>query len=182
MILNKLYLKGSFTISLDKIEDERGFFARYYCTDELKNSGIIFEVLQINNSFNKYKGTIRGLHFQKPPKAEKKIVRCINGAIWDVIVDLRKGSKTFGKWYGTELSSENRLMMYVPEGFAHGFQTLSDNTEIIYLHSEFYSKKHEDALLYNDEKLLIDWPIRIENISKKDKKNKRLIQIEPLIV
>tara|TARA_Y100001958_G_scaffold30445_1_gene19586 strand:+ start:3181 stop:3735 length:555 start_codon:yes stop_codon:yes gene_type:complete len=168
MIFNKLPVLGAYTIELDKKDDERGFFSRFWCEKEFKDLNLDTSIVQINNSLSTKKATLRGLHFQYPPKAETKIVRCINGSIWDVIVDIRLESKTYGKWYGAELSSENRTMMYVPKGFAHGFISLTDNSEIIYLVSEFYSQKNESALRWNDPFHGIKWPIKPEVVSEKD--------------
>ncbi len=181
MKLIKLKLDGAYSIELDKKEDSRGFFARIWCREEFSLFNINTKIAQINNSMNKKKGTLRGLHFQRPPKAEAKIVRCISGAIWDVIVDLRKNSPTFGKWYGKELNSNNKSMMYVPEGFAHGFQTLINNTEILYIHTESYSKDHEGGILFSDENIGIEWPLQVSEISEKDKSHPKLNKIRPII-
>ena len=176
----KLPLKGAYTIDMEKYGDDRGFFARYWCQNEFSKIGLDPNIVQINNSMSKNKGTLRGLHFQRPPRAETKIVRCIHGAVWDVVVDLRVDSSTFGNWFGTELTAENRTMMYVPKGFAHGFQTLVDNVELLYLHSEFYSKEDEGGLLYNDEDVAIDWPLPIPEISERDKSHPLLHELEPI--
>lgn len=176
----ELPLKGSYTIDLEKLEDERGFFARYWCQNEISKIGLDTNVVQINNSVNKTKGTIRGLHFQRPPKAETKIIRCIKGSIWDVIVDLRFESPTYGKWYSYELNEDNRTMMYVPKGFAHGFQTLVDDVEILYMHSEFYSKNYEAGLFYNDEDLAINWPLPVTQITSRDKSHPVFRDIQPI--
>ena len=164
----ELPLKGAFTIGLERREDKRGFFARYWCKQELNSLGLDTNIVQINNSRSKYKGTLRGLHFQYPPKAETKIIRCIRGSIWDVIVDIRKDSKTYGEWYGTELNEENGSMLYVPKGFAHGFVSLSDNSEIIYLVTEYYSPEAEGTLRWNDPFHGIKWPLEPKIISEKD--------------
>ena len=134
----------------------------------------------MNTTLSKKQSTVRGLHFQRPPKAETKIVRCISGSIWDVIVDIRENSPTYGKWYGVELNDNNRTMMYVPKGFAHGFQTLVDNVELLYLHSEFYSKKHEGGLLYADKTVNIDWPLPVSGISERDKVHPMLSELNPI--
>jgi dTDP-4-dehydrorhamnose 3,5-epimerase len=176
----ELPLKGSYTIELEKIEDKRGFFARYWCQNEISKIGLDTNIVQINNSVSKTKGTIRGLHFQRPPKAETKIIRCIKGYIWDVIVDIRLESPTYGKWYGYELSEENRTMMYVPKGFAHGFQTLVDDVELIYLHSEFYSKNNEAGLFYNDKDIAIDWPLSVTETTSRDESHPKLRDIKPI--
>ena len=161
-------LNGSFTIQLDPINDERGWFARYFCKKEFSTIGHNKEWVQMNHSFSLKKGTLRGMHFQKPPYSEIKLVRCIQGSVFDVIIDLRKDSPTFLKWVGTELSAENKLMMYIPEGFAHGFQTLEDNSGLLYMHTAYYSPEAEDGLRYNDPQVNISWPIEISEISMRD--------------
>ena len=180
MIFNELPLKGAYTIDLEKREDGRGFFARFFCSEEFENQGLNISVIQMNTTLSKERGTVRGLHFQRPPKAEIKIVRCISGSIWDVIVDIRKSSPTYGKWYAAELNDNNRTMMYVPKGFAHGFQTLADNVELLYLHSEFYSKKNEGGLLYADKTVNIDWPLPVSDISERDKVHPMLSELNPI--
>ena len=169
MKFNKLPLNGAFTIELERNQDERGFFARYWCKKEFKEFGLDVNISQINNSLSRDKGTLRGLHFQYPPRAEAKIIRCLSGAIRDVIVDIRKSSNTYGQWCGVELNDDNRSMIYVPKGFAHGFQTLVNDVELLYLHSEFYSPKHESGLLFNDKTINIDWPLPVSEISERDK-------------
>lgn len=168
MIFNKTKFDTAYTIDLNPIEDERGFFARYFCENEFKEYNLNTEWKQINNSFSKDKFTLRGLHYQVAPSTEVKLVRCVKGSIWDVIVDLRENSKTYGEWFGTELNETNRKMMYVPKGFAHGFLSLSVNSEIIYLVSDFYSKENERSLLWSDEKIGIEWPAKPVIISDKD--------------
>ena len=180
MIFNKLFLNDAYTIDLEKREDNRGFFSRFFCLEEFNNQELNIKIVQINTTLSKERGTVRGLHFQQPPKAEKKIVRCIHGSIWDVIVDIRDSSPTYGNWYGTELNDNNRTMMYVPEGFAHGFQTLADNVELLYLHSEFYSKELEGGLLYNDKIVAIDWPLPVSAISEKDRAHPTLNELNPI--
>ena len=167
----KTSLDGAYIVQLDKIEDDRGFFSRLYCSDDFKNMGIKKKIKQVNNSYSEHMGTLRGIHFQINPKAESKLVRCIQGALFDVIVDLRKNSVTYKKWFGAKLSSDNRKMMYVPEGFGHGFLTLEDSTEAIYFVSESFSPKHEKTLHWNDKKIGIKWPIKPKVISKKDQSN-----------
>ena len=161
-------LPGNYLIDLDLREDERGFFARYFCEKEFSNAGLNTRWLQINNSMSCDVGTMRGLHFQRPPHAEVKLVRCLRGAIWDVVVDLREASETFGKWFGATLSDQNRTMMYVPKGFAHGFISLEPDTEILYLVSEFYAPESEGTLIWNDPDVGIKWPILPQIISEKD--------------
>ena len=173
-------LEGAFMILLDKNEDSRGFFSRLWCENELKENGLDQKIVQINNSLTKNKGVVRGLHFQKPPMAETKLVRCISGSVWDVIVDLRRGSPTYGKYDAVKLSKKNRKMVYIPKGFAHGFQTLKKDSELIYFHSEFYSKNHEQGIIYNDKDIGIKWPLVVKDISIKDKKNLKLKHIIPI--
>lgn len=168
MKFNETPLKGAFLIELDKFEDERGFFARAFCMEEFRDHGIIFHVLQMNNSLSAKKGTLRGMHYQKAPKQEMKLVRCIQGSFYDVIIDLREDSKTFGKTFGTVLSSQNKSMLLVPKGFAHGFLTLEDQTEALYLVDEAYSPSHEAAVRWDDPYFNIQWPIQPLVISKKN--------------
>ncbi|MFX1590950.1 MAG: dTDP-4-dehydrorhamnose 3,5-epimerase family protein [Promethearchaeota archaeon] len=129
------------------------------------------EIVQINNSVTKLKGSVRGMHFQYPPKAEIKIIKCIKGKVFDVAVDIRKNSTTFLEWHGEVLTEDNFIMLYIPQGFAHGFQTLEDNTELLYLHTEFYSPEFEGGLLYNDPILNITWPLDVADISQRDMKH-----------
>lgn len=179
MIFKETKLKGNYLINLEIKKDERGFFARYFCKKEFYKKGLNTNWLQINNSFSKNIGTLRGLHYQKEPYSEIKLVRCLKGAIWDVVVDLRENSKTFGKWFGTKLSEKNRTMMYVPKGFAHGFITLNSNSEVLYLVSNYFSADFEKTLIWNDKKVGIDWPIKPKIISNKDKKGNNLKEILP---
>ncbi len=161
-------LKGAFLIDLEKIGDHRGFFSRMFCTEQFKKHGLEPLILQANDSFSAEKGTLRGLHYQLFPKQETKIVRCIHGSIYDVIVDIREDSPTFKQSFGAILSQENRQMMYVPKGFAHGFITLEPDTEIIYLVSEVYSKEHERGIRWNDPQFQIAWPEEPKVISERD--------------
>tara|TARA_Y100000590_G_C15431468_1_gene905356 strand:+ start:69 stop:617 length:549 start_codon:yes stop_codon:yes gene_type:complete len=179
MIFNQTPLSDTFVIELEKKEDERGFFSRYFCKNEFKQYGLVTEWPQMNVSYNIKRGTLRGMHFQKYPKDVAKVVRCIKGSIWDVVVDLRKGSKTYGKWFGKELNDQNRFMMYVPKGFAHGYQTLNDDTELLYLHSDFYYQQYDAGINYNCHSLKIDWPLSINEISKKDLSLPKLSEIDP---
>ena len=156
--------------------DDRGLFARVFCQNELLNILHGKNIVQINHSLTKQKGAFRGMHSQYPPKAEIKIVKCLRGSVFDVIIDLRKGSPTFLKWHEEILSSENMKMMYIPEGFAHGFQTLEENCELLYLHTEFYSPKHEGGVRYNDPKVGIKWPLEVRDISERDKKHPLLAE------
>lgn len=180
MYFKNIFIDGPQVIELKKLEDERGFFARFWCKKELENKNIDFEIKQINNSLSLEKGTLRGLHFQYPPKSEGKIIRCLTGSIWDVIVDIRKNSKTFGKWFAIELNQNNKKMLYVPKGFAHGFISLSNNTEILYLVSESYAPENEDILLWNDKTVNIEWPIKPLYISEKDSKGNKLEEIKEI--
>jgi dTDP-4-dehydrorhamnose 3,5-epimerase len=168
MIFKETKLKGNYLINLELKEDERGFFARYYCEKEFSQKGLNTKWVQVNNSASKKVGTLRGLHYQREPNAEVKLVRCLKGSIWDVVVDLRDGSETFGKWFGAKLSDVNRTMMYVPKGFAHGFVSLESNSEILYMVSDFYSSDSEGTLIWSDKKVGINWSINPEVISSKD--------------
>lgn len=169
MIFHPTTLEGAFTIELEKRGDDRGFFARFFCEQEFAKAGLKSHFVQINNSLTQKKGTLRGLHYQLPPACETKVVRCVRGALYDVILDLRPDSPTFGRSFGAELNEDNRLMMYVPHGFAHAFLTLRDATEALYLVDAFYSPDHERGIRYNDPKFSISWPKAIEDISVKDK-------------
>ena len=162
-------LKGAFIIEPEKIEDHRGFFARMWCQNEFEAHGLKPNFVQINLSFNKHRGNIRGLHYQTTPFEEAKLFRCTNGAMYDVIIDLRSESPTYLEWAGFELTADNRKMLYVPENFANGYQALSDNAEVIYLVSQFYSPDSEKGIRYNDPVFNIEWPEK-DNlvISEKD--------------
>ncbi len=168
MLFLETPLKGAFIIELEKKEDSRGFFARAFCKHEFEKYKLNANIVQANNSFSLKKGTLRGMHYQVPPSAEDKIIRCIRGSLYDVIIDLRVDSPTHCQWFGIELSAENRKMLYVPKGFAHGFITLEDNTEAFYLVTEFYSPEHERGIRWNDPKFNIKWPINPIIISEKD--------------
>jgi dTDP-4-dehydrorhamnose 3,5-epimerase len=165
-----LPLAGAHLIHLEKRGDDRGFFARLFCEHEFGQHGLITRFVQANNSLTANKGTLRGMHYQLPPAAEVKVVRCTRGALFDVILDLRPHSPTFGQWCGEELSAENRTMMYVPEGFAHGFVTLEPDTEAIYLASAPYSPTAERGVRFDDPKFGIDWPLTPTELSDKDRK------------
>jgi dTDP-4-dehydrorhamnose 3,5-epimerase len=162
-------ITGAFLIDLEPRIDERGFFSRYFCANEFSDRNLNANWVQINNSMTLLKGTVRGLHMQVEPHAEVKLVRCIQGAAWDVIVDLRIDSPTFGKWFGTEINAVNRTMVYVPKGFAHGFATLTDNCELLYLVSAFYHPESERSILWNDKDIAIEWPIEVKYVSEKDR-------------
>ena len=162
-------LKGAYTIELEKRGDDRGFFARFFCEKEFEDAGIAFPIAQINNSLTEKAGTLRGMHYQLPPAAEIKVIRCIRGALYDVIIDLRPDSPTFGKWFGAELNAENRLMMYAPMGFAHGFMTLTENTEAFYLTNAFYAPQEERGIRFDDPRFGVAWPKAPTDISPKDR-------------
>ena len=168
MIFTETDLKGAYIIDVNKIVDERGYFGRTFCKKEFENNGLEPNIAQANMSFNHKKGTLRGMHYQVSPYEETKLVKCTSGAIFDVIVDLRKDSPTYLKWTGVELSEENNRMLYVPRDFAHGFITLTDNTAIQYLVSEFYAPGSEKGIKWDDPKFNIKWPIDIAVISEKD--------------
>jgi dTDP-4-dehydrorhamnose 3,5-epimerase len=161
-------LKGAYLIDLEKHGDDRGFFARVFCQNEFQKIGLATEFKQVNNSLSALKGTLRGMHYQLLPSAEVKVVRCIRGALYDVILDLRPDSPNFGQSFGEILNAENRRMMYVPCGFAHGFMTLTDNTEVLYFSSEFYNPELEKGIRYDDPNFKINWPNKPTEISQKD--------------
>ena len=161
-------LKGSYIINLTPFSDERGWFARTYCENEFREIGHAEKWVQMNHSCTAKKGTVRGMHYQVPPFREIKMVRCIRGKVFDVIIDIRKDSATFLQWFGVELSPEAMNMLYIPVGFAHGFQTLNDNSEMIYHHSEFYSPGAEGGIKYNDPAINIKWPLEVTSISERD--------------
>jgi len=161
-------LDGLVVIRRKPRKDERGEFERLFCVSELSDFGIDFSVKQINRSFTKQQGTVRGLHFQRSPRAEGKLITCLAGSVLDVAVDLRRNSSTFGQWYGVELREDNNTSIYIPPGFAHGFQTLTCNCELLYLHSEFYSNQLEGGVHHHDPQLAIDWPLDVAQISERD--------------
>jgi len=161
-------LEGAFVINPERLADDRGFFARTCCRNEFAQHGLISDWVQCNIAFNKRKGTLRGMHYQVSPHAEAKLVRCTMGSIYDVIIDLRPNSKTYLQWISVELSAENRTMIYIPEGFAHGLQTLVDNTEVFYQMSEFYTPEYARAIRWNDPQFKIHWPEAERTISEKD--------------
>jgi dTDP-4-dehydrorhamnose 3,5-epimerase len=163
-----LPLSGAYRIELAHGEDNRGEFTRLLCARELEKIGHRKGIVQINQSRTLNRGTIRGLHFQYPPKAEVKFVTCTKGSAFDVMVDIRQDSPTFLHWYGEELSESNSRMLYLPEGFAHGFQTLQEDVEMLYFHTEFYDPDYEGGLRYDDKRLGIKWPLSVTEISKRD--------------
>ncbi|MDN3657165.1 dTDP-4-dehydrorhamnose 3,5-epimerase [Ferruginibacter paludis] len=168
MIFTETSLKGSYVIDLEPFTDERGWFARTYCKNEFNSIGHTKEWVQLNHSYTRQKGTIRGMHFQLAPFTEVKLVRCIAGAAYDVIIDIRKDSPTFLNYFGAEISAINRKMIYIPEGFAHGFQALTDECELIYHHSQFYAPGVEGGIRYNEPLINIDWPLSADRISERD--------------
>ncbi|WP_181705714.1 dTDP-4-dehydrorhamnose 3,5-epimerase [Chthonobacter rhizosphaerae] len=168
MIFHETPLADARVIELEKRGDNRGFFARFFCENEFAEAGLETRFKQINNSLSARTGTLRGMHYQLTPSAEVKVVRCIRGALWDCIIDLREGSPTFGKWHGVELTAENRLAFYVPRGFAHGFVTLTEDTEALYLVSDLYAPDRERGVRWNDPAFGIEWPVEPTEISPKD--------------
>jgi dTDP-4-dehydrorhamnose 3,5-epimerase len=172
VIFTQTPIPGAFLIDLEKRADERGFFARAFCENEFSAQGLAARFVQANNSLSRFKGTLRGMHYQLAPKAETKLVRCVRGALYDVILDLRSGSPTFGRSFGAELSAENRRMMYVPKGFAHGFVSLQDDTEALYFVDEFYAPTLERCVRWDDARFRIEWPLQPEVISDKDRNQK----------
>jgi dTDP-4-dehydrorhamnose 3,5-epimerase len=168
VLFHETPLSGAYVIELEKRGDDRGFFARAFCRNEFEKAGLSAAFVQINNSLSVDVGTLRGMHYQLPPHAETKVVRCIRGALWDCILDVRPESPTFGKWFGDTLSAENRKMMYVPKGFGHGLITLEPNTEAFYLVDEFYNPASERGVRWNDPKFGIHWPIEPRVVSEKD--------------
>lgn len=159
---------GSYLIDIEKFSDDRGFFARGYCEEEFANEGISFQMVQANIGFSKNKYTLRGLHYQVASHAEAKLVRCTQGALYDVIVDLRPDSPTYKRWIGVELTSKNRNMLYVPEGCAHGYQTMEDDTEVFYMVSAFYAPDHEQGIRWDDPAFTIQWK-ETDNITISEK-------------
>jgi dTDP-4-dehydrorhamnose 3,5-epimerase len=169
MIFTETKLKGAFVIEPENLEDERGFFARTWCQREFADHGLNPSIAQCSISFNHKRGTLRGMHYQVAPHEEAKVVCCTRGAIYDVIIDLRPDSPTFVQWLAVELSLENRQMLYIPESFAHGFQTLEDNTEIFYQISEFYAPEYARGIRWDDVAFGIQWPSADRTISVRDR-------------
>ena len=168
MIFNPLSLHGAFTIDVQPFQDNRGFFTRTFCEREFAEHKLEQHFVQANHSGSHGKGVIRGMHFQHAPHCEVKLVKCVQGAIFDVIIDVRKGSPTFLQWFGAELTAENKRMMYVPKGFAHGFQSLSEYSEITYMVSAFYNKESEGGVRFDDGAVNIKWPLPVSLVSDKD--------------
>ena len=168
MIFTETKLKGAFIIELEKFEDERGFFALSWSEKVFAERGLEARLLECNVSFNRKRGTLRGMHYQQAPYGQAKLVRCTMGAIYDVIIDLRPASPTIKQWVGVELTAANRLMLYIPEGFAHGFQTLADDTEILYQMSSVYVPESSRGVRWNDPAFRITWPLMVEVIGERD--------------
>ena len=174
MIFTRLEIKGVFLIEPERYEDERGFFARTFCIEEFSAHGLDSVVAQCNVSYNRRRGTLRGLHYQAPPYAEVKLVRCTAGAAFDVVVDIRQDSPTFKKWLGVELSAKNRKMLYIPDGLAHGFQTLEDDTELFYQMSKAYVPEAARGIKWDDPVIGIAWPMAPLIVSSRDQNYPRL--------
>ncbi len=170
----ELPLQNLMLVERNYLSDERGFFARLFCANDLKIAGWTKPIQQINFSKTKYKGSIRGMHFQNDPFAEMKMVTCLHGSVFDVAIDLRPDSETFLHWHGEILSLDNKRSLIIPEGFAHGFQALDDDCELLYFHSEPYDQLSEGGILFNDKKIDIAWPIEITEVSKRDISHKPL--------
>ncbi len=169
MIFTRTALDGAYLIELESAQDDRGFFARSFCRQEFEAHGLNPRIAQCNVSFTRARGTLRGLHYQEAPYAEAKLMRCTQGAVWDVIVDLRRDSPSFKRWHGVELSAANRLALYAPEGVAHGFQTLVGDSEILYLMSESYHPEAARGARWNDPAFGIEWPIASPHMSERDR-------------
>jgi dTDP-4-dehydrorhamnose 3,5-epimerase len=170
VILTETKLKGAYIVELEELKDNRGFFARAWCQHEFEKHGLNAHFVQANVSYSKKKGTLRGLHYQISPYEEIKLMRCTKGSVYDVIIDLRRASSTYAQWIGVELTSENHKMLYVPENFAHGFQTLEDDTEVFYPVSQFYTPGSERGIRYDDPAFGIKWPETKDLVmSEKDK-------------
>ncbi|MBT9099534.1 dTDP-4-dehydrorhamnose 3,5-epimerase [Methylovulum psychrotolerans] len=161
-------LAGLLIVQRKAIEDQRGFLSRFYCADEFREFGVVQAIAQINHTLTRTKGAVRGLHFQYPPHAESKLVSCLRGEIFDVAIDLRRNSPTFLHWHGVTLSAQNRQSLLIPEGFAHGFQTLTEDCELVYLHTASYHPEAEGALNAIDPRLNITWPLVISERSERD--------------
>lgn len=181
MIFRETRLAGACLIDLEKRVDDRGFFARTWCRDEFAARGLATTFVQGNVSFSPIVGTLRGLHFQRPPHAEAKLVHCSRGAVYDVIVDLRPESATYQQWLGLELTAETHQMLYVPERFAHGFQTLGPDTEVSYMMSAPYVADAASGLRYDDPDLAVEWPLPVSRVSARDRSWPRLFELEDLV-
>ena len=179
MIFKPIFLEGAYLIEPERRSDERGFFARTWCARELADHGLNTDIAQCNTSHSSSKGTLRGMHYQRPPFQEDKIVSCIRGAIFDVVIDLRVDSETYMRWFGVHLSEENGYMIYVPKGFAHGVQTLEDETRISYLVTSTYAPAAEAGLRFDDPAFNIEWPLPVSVISSKDRLWPRFTNDDP---
>jgi dTDP-4-dehydrorhamnose 3,5-epimerase len=175
-----LSLSGAYCIRMSPLADDRGFFARRFCADTFRDHGLETDFVQRSISYNAKRGTLRGLHFQVPPALETKIVRCTRGAAFDVMVDLRAGSPTYGKWHGEEISADNRVMLYIPKGFAHGFQTLTDKTEIDYEITPAYLSDAARGIRFDDLDLAINWPVPDQIVSQRDAHLSTMRSIDPI--
>ena len=173
--IESLPLEGLKRITRRKLGDSRGFLSRIFCAAELVEAGWTKPIVQINHTLSLTKGVVRGLHYQKPPHAEMKLVSCLTGAIWDVVVDLRAGSPSFLQWHAEVLSAENGAALLIPEGFAHGFQTLEPETNLLYLHSAAYAPEAEAALRFDDPSLAISWPLKATEMSERDQNHPYLM-------
>jgi dTDP-4-dehydrorhamnose 3,5-epimerase len=171
MIFTETELQGAYVIDIEPIRDNRGFFSRMWCQKEFGQRGLVKEFVQANITFSPGRGTIRGFHYQTAPHKEIKLVRCVRGAIYDVIIDLRPESLTYGQWLAVDLTADNRRMIYIPEGFAHGYQTTVDDTEVFYQVAQFYAPEHERGIRWDDPAIGVPWPITDEvTLSAKDKR------------
>ena len=164
----ELPLPGAFIVEIEERRDDRGFFARSFCGDEFSRQGLIAHFPQCNISFNEHRGTLRGLHYQADPRPEVKLVRCTRGAIYDVIVDLRPASETFRQWRGVELTADNRRALYIPAGFAHGFQTTTDGAEVFYMMGDVYVPELARGVRWDDPRLGVAWPLPAPRMSERD--------------
>jgi len=179
MIFKETVLKGAYLIEVEENRDERGFFARAYCLQEFQQHSLDFKIMQCSISLNKKSGTIRGMHYQTSPYEEAKLVSCTKGKIFDVIIDLRRDSATYCQWYASELSQSNHRMLYVPKGFAHGFQSLEDNSVVFYQISEFYHPECANGISWDDPLFSIAWPLGNQTISAKDRMHPLFIKNNP---
>ena len=169
VVFTESSLPGAYFIAMEKQEDDRGYFARSWCEREFKRHNLDSTLVQCSISYNRKKGTLRGMHYQAPPCAESKLVRCTRGAMFDVIIDLRTSSPTFTRWISVELTPDNGTMIFIPKGFAHGFQTLTDNTDVFYQMSEFYAPDHQRGFRWDDPMIGIKWPHPVTTMSDKDR-------------
>lgn len=169
MIFTPIYLPGAMLIEPERRQDSRGWFARVYCEKEFAARGLPARMVQTNLSLTRRAGTLRGMHFQHAPHAEDKLVRCARGAIWDAIIDLREQSPTYCQWFGAELSEDNGRMLLVPQGFAHGFVSLTDDAAVVYQMSAFYAPEAQDGVRYDDPAFGIEWPVPVREIADKDR-------------